>query len=191
MASSAASSRPAQYVWPMRYDEITQMVVGSDPENWHVLDVGSGPLYLNRLGEVSDAEHHWLEVDSHYYLAVYEPDVGLRIAWGMSIGDEWENEEKSWVFPDRTMYRFAVDAFWQGALVARWTLLGVDGGLCYLPDADREIVQADSTPQGIMTIGWLAKSSEIAVARLVDGLTGHREFDRFFRQARITEVPDE
>jgi hypothetical protein len=169
------------------------MITGSEPDNWHVLDVGSGPLYLNRFGEVSDAEHHWLEVDPHYYLAVYKPDVGLRIAWGITIGEKWEAgaADEPWIWPDRSMYRFAVDAFWQGALVARWTLIGVDGGHCYLPDAGRVWVQADDSYQSILTVGWTAKSSEIALARLVDNLTGHREFDRFFKQARIAEVPDE
>lgn len=167
------------------------MVTGSGPADWQVLDAWGGPLYLDRFGGVSDAHHHWMEVDSHYCLAVYKPDVGLRIAWGITIGDKWEETEEQWVWPNRSMYRFAVDAFWQGALVARWTLLGVDGGRCYLPDAERAYVQADDTLHGFLTVGWTAKPGEIAVARLVDTLSTHREFDRYFEQARIAEVPGE
>ena len=54
------------------------MVTGSEPHNWHVLDVGSGPLYLNRFGRVSDAEHHWLEVDTH----TVWPSTSRMSGWG-------------------------------------------------------------------------------------------------------------
>src|SRR5215469_7597637 len=162
----------------MRYDEITQMITASEPGDWEVIDAGTGPLYLERHGEVIEDGQHRVEVDSHYYLAVYRPDVSLRIAWGFRVGDRWESAEENWVWPDRSMERFAVDAFWQGALVGRRTLLSVDGGHCYLPDAERAFVRAGDTPQGYMTVGWTATASEIATARLVDELSGHSEFGR-------------
>ncbi len=177
----------------MRYDEITQVVTASKPEDWEVIDVGSGPLYLERHGEVSNGSGQlWVEVDSHYYLAVYKPDVSLRIAWGIRVGDKWESVEDRWIWPDRSMERFAVDAFWHGALVARWALLSVDGGNCYLPDADRATVQTDDSTKGYQTVAWTAKASDIALARLVDRLTRSiSQFDRFLEQTGIVEVPDE
>jgi hypothetical protein len=173
----------------VRYDELTQMVTGSSPEDWEVL--GRGPVYLYQLGNVSSGDHSqpWVEVDSHYYLAVYKPDISLRLAWGLTLDNDLTTE---WVFPDRSMYRYAVDAFWQGALVTRWTMLGVDGGRCYLPDADRGAVQTGESFRDYETVAWTAKASEVAVARLLDRIIRgpSSEFDSKLDQAGIVEVPD-
>jgi hypothetical protein len=129
-------------------------------------------------------------VDSHHYLGVYKPDVSLRLAWGLKLEDELSLD--GWTWPDRSISRYGVDAFWQGALVARWTMLVVDGGRAYLPDPDRAYIKTDDTSMGYETIAWTAKASEVAIARLLDRMVRSvGEFDRYFSDAGIVEIPDE
>jgi len=172
----------------VRYDELTQMVTGSSPQDWQVL---GPPSYLDRLGEVESGEgQHWLEVESHYYVAVYKPDVSLRLAWGLKLDDGLVFEGLTW--PDRSITRYLVDVFWQGALAARWTVLSVDGGNCYLPDPDWAYVKTGESLEGYQGVGWTAKASDISIARLVDRLERSvSEFDRYLERAGIVEVPDE
>jgi hypothetical protein len=171
----------------VRYDEITQMITSSSPRDWEVI---GPPVYLDRLGEVRSGDQHWLEVDSQYYLAVFKPDVSLRLAWGLTL--ERELSFEGWLFPDPSIRRYAVDAFWQGALVARWTVLNVDGGRCYLPDPDPAYVKVDNSLMGHMIVGWTAKASSVALARLLDSLIrSASEFDSYFQRAGLAEVPDE
>jgi hypothetical protein len=172
----------------VRYDELTKMIIDSSPHDWELL--GDGPLYLDRLGEVTGDGQHWVEVDSHHYLAVYKPDISLRLAWGLKL--EGQLSFEGWTWPDPSISRHAVDAFWQGALVARWTILIVDGARSYLPDPERAYVKTDDTSRGYETVGWTAKASEITIARLLDGIVRPSgEFDRYFGSAGIVEVPDE
>jgi hypothetical protein len=161
----------------MRYEELTAMVTGSSAEDWVL--VGRGPLYLDRFTDVLSQGDHWTESDSPNYLAIYKPDVSLRIAWGLELDDKLSFED--WAWPDPGISRFAADVFWQGALAARWTLLLVDGARSYLPDPQR--AGAGS--------GWTAKASEIAFARLLQELVRRPagEFDRYLQSAGIAEVP--
>jgi hypothetical protein len=101
----------------VKYDDITGMVTGSSVDDWAVLQ--PGPLYLDELGEVSSNEGHWIEVNSHHSMAVYRPDVSLRLAWGQEREDDLLFEGWSW--PDAKITRSLADAFWQGSLVARWS----------------------------------------------------------------------
>jgi hypothetical protein len=171
----------------VRYDELTQMVKGSSPDDWEVL--GSGPNYLDKFAEVTSGDQHWVELAWHDYLAVFKADVSLRLAWGMTVADELTFED--WHFPDKSGYRLLVDAFWQGALVARWTILGVDGGRAYLPDVRQEYVKTGESITDYENVAYSAKASEIALARLLDRIVRGQssEFDRCFEQAGIVEVP--
>lgn len=172
----------------MRYDEIARLVTGSSADDWAVLP--AGPLYLDQLGEVSSGDRHWIEVGSHHTLAVYRPDVSLRLAWGLAFEGDLTFEEMTW--PDRTINRHLADAFWQGSLVSRWHYLVVDGGRCYLPDPEREYVQTGESPLDVAAGPLTAKTSEFALARLLNSLAGRedREVSRYLERSGIAEVPD-
>lgn len=163
----------------MQYDALKKMVTGSSAGDWAML--GEGPLYLDRFTELTSEGQHWLEVGGHHYLAVYRTDVNLRLAWGLELEDRLEFE--GWTWPDSSISRFAVDAFWQGALVTRWTLLLVDGARSYLPDPQRG---SDGT-------GWTAKADEVGLARLLQELVRRPEgqFNRYMEGAGIVIAPDE
>jgi hypothetical protein len=162
----------------MRYGELTTMVTTSSAQDWAL--AGRGPLYLDRFTNVSSQDDHWTEVDFHNSLAIYKPDVNLRVAWGLELDDELSFND--WTWPDPGISRFAVDAFWRGALAARWTLLLVDGARSYLPEPERA---RDGS-------GWTAKASKIALARLLQELAHMPagEFDQYLQSAGIDEVPD-
>jgi hypothetical protein len=173
----------------VKYDEITQMVTSSSAGDWTVLQ--PGPLYLDELGEVSSGDRHWVEVNTHYSMAVYRPDVNLRLAWGLKRDDDQHFEGWSW--PNPKITRSLADAFWQGSLVARWSYLVVDGGACYLPDPDREILRTGDSPTDIEWGRRTAQASEVALARLLNAFAQrpYEQFDRYFEQSGIVEVPDE
>src|SRR5258708_31046853 len=171
----------------MQYDDITKMITGSPPDDW--ASIPSGPLYLDQLGEVIEGSQHQVEVSSHLYLAVYKPDVSLRLAWG--IEEDRDLTLEGWTWPDKQITRFIVDAFWQGPLVARWYLRQVDGARCSLPDAYREYVKKGESLMDYQGYAWTATSSEIALARLLNDLVGRPrgDFDRYMEQAAIIELP--
>ncbi len=169
----------------MRYDEVTSMITTSSTSNWEILQ--SGPHYLDSFGEVSSSGQHWIEVGYHDYLAVYKADVTLRMAWGMGMEDNLTFE--GWIWPDRSISRFLVDGFLQGALVARWGLLSVDGGRCYLPSPNQEY--EEESPGQYRGLGWTAPTSHVALARLINNLVNRPEgeFDRYLQQTGLTETP--
>jgi len=166
------------------------MVTGSAGSDWEMLP--PGPLYLDRLGEVVSAEGHWVEVDTHHYMAVYREDVDLRLAWGLQVDDRLRFEGLT--FLHDSISRFAVDAFWHGALVARWYLLLVDEGRCYLPNVGHEFVRtSDSALGGVQPFALSATASEIRLATLLNDLVGRhsQETASYFEQANVIELPDE
>ena len=150
---------------------------------------------MHELGEVvSGSGEHWVTVDSHHSLAVYAPDVSLRLAYGLV-----EDQDPSFPgveFPDKAIWRANADAFWQGALVARWTYLIVDGSRCSLPEIESVYDGIDEHPSDSSKWtfrGYRAKASEVAVARLLNDLVGRPEhglFESYMSRAGITEVPD-
>jgi hypothetical protein len=149
-----------------------------------------GPLYLDELGQVSSGDRHWIEVHHHHSIAVYRPDVSLRLAWGLKR-DEHQDID-GWTWPDRSITRHLADAFWQGSLVARWTYLVVDGGRCYLPDPQREYTQVGESPLDVEAGPWQVKASEIALTRVLNELAQRPagEFDRYLRQSGAIEIAD-
>jgi hypothetical protein len=172
----------------MQHDEIKRMITGSSPGDWVLL--GEGPLFIDGLTEVSAGDRHWLEVDRHNYLAVYKPDVDLRLAWGLTLDTGLSYD--GWVFPDPAIDRLLVDGFWQGSLVARWTLVSVDGHRCYLPDPERAYVKTGDSPRDYETVGWTATKTDIALARLLNELVQRPagEFERYMSQSGIVEISD-
>jgi hypothetical protein len=175
----------------MRYDDVRNTVTSSLTTDWALL--AEGPYYLDQLAQVSGPEGHWIEIDSHYHLAVYKPDVSIRLAWGIRqdyrlVFDGWQ-----WPANSKDIARFIVDVFWGGALVARWTLLVVDEGHCYLPDPHRKYTHMDNGALNIEAGPWLATTGEIALAQLLNNLVGRDsgEFERYFDATGITEVEDD
>lgn len=177
-------------VYRMRYDEVTNLITGSSPDDWALIEI-VGDVYLDRLEQASSGDRNWLEVESHGYLAVYRADVDLRLAWGMTKDTGLTFE--GWDFPDRSIDRQYVDGFWRGALVARWPVLSVDGGRCYLPSPYLSAVETGARPQDLEIVGTTVKASETALARLLQRVLGRddRDFDSYLQRTNAVEIADE
>lgn len=153
----------------MRYDEIRKLITGSSPDDWALVEV-TGNVYLDRVEAGVSGGNRWLDVDSHTYLAVYKDQVDLRLAWGMTADKELTFD--GWDFADRSIDRQFVDGFWCGALVTRWPVLSVDGYRCYLPSPQLSVVETGAAFQDHEVVGSTVKASEVALARLLQGLWG-------------------
>lgn len=177
----------------MKLDDIRRMITGSSASAWH--QVSGTHLFIYGLGEARSADEHWVTVDYHHSLAVYTADVSLRLAYGLE--EDQELHFDGITFPDKKITRSFADAFWQGALVTRWTYLVVDGGRCYLPEIEAVYDGRDEHPHDYSKWelrGYSAHASDVAVTRLLNDLAGRPEpglLERYMSQARITEVPDE
>jgi hypothetical protein len=172
----------------MRHADLCALITGSTTDQWTVLR--NGPLFLDSFDHVSGQGGTWLEVEGPTSLAVWRDDVDLRLAWGMTM-DTKLNFGDRWVWPDLQIDRVLVDALWRGALVARWTVLLVDGSRCYLPEPDRAYVR---TGEGLMDQQEFASTmldSEIRLARLLHSLGGGSvdEFEQYLAQSQAVEVP--
>jgi hypothetical protein len=174
----------------MRHDELTGMVVESRRDDWEPLE--QGPYYADGFWMESSGNEHRLGTKWHDWLAVYKPDVDLRLAWGMTHRDDYQLPEP-FIWPNRKIYLDFVDAFWRGSLVARWRVLNVDGGACYHPEPDRASVNTGDSLRDWETVGWTVKASEVKLCRLLQSFSmgeEHNNFDDFFRPDRIVVVPD-
>jgi hypothetical protein len=175
----------------MKLDDIRQMITGSSAADWQ--QISGTHLFIYALGEVISPDEHWVSVDYHHSLAVFKEDVNLRLAYGLEQDRDLQFDEAR--FPYQRVSRSLADAFWQGALVARWTYLVVDGGRCYLPEVEAIHDGQDEHPDEYDKWefrGWAARESDVAMARLLNDLTGRAEddvFERYLSQAGITEIP--
>jgi len=175
----------------MRYEEVRKLITGSSRDDWAVVDV-EGTVYLDRLEGVRSGGQRWLEAASHVYLAIYQADADLRLAWGMTVATGLAFE--GWNFPNRSIGRLLVDGFWRDSFVTRWAVLSVDGDRCYLPYPLPTVAVGGAAAAGHHFVaGWRVKASEVALTRLLQQLAGRedREFDSYLRRTGAVVVPDE
>jgi hypothetical protein len=174
----------------MRYEEVRKLITGSSADNWTVIDV-EGNVYLDQLERVSSGGQRWLEAASHVYLAIYQADVDLRLAWGMTIATGLSFE--GWNFPNPSIGRLLVDGFWRDSFVIRWPVLSVDGDRCYLPHPLPAVAAGGTAAGQHFVLGSRVKASEVALARLLQQLAGRedREFDSYLRRTGAVVIPDE
>jgi hypothetical protein len=173
----------------VKYNEIKQMIITSSPHDWEVVTV-DGATFLDQFGVRTTPERTWLDNESHTYLAVFRADVDLRLAWGLPHGENLSYQ--GWTFADPHISRHLVDGFWRGALVARWSLLSVDGGRCYLPEPSYSTVTDTGAPGDSKITGTTVTESELALARLLQGMTRAigPDVDSYLRQSRAAVIPD-
>lgn len=119
----------------MSLDDLLDLICSSRADAWHLVQAGT--TYTDRFNAwmVRRDEPTALEVDQHPSLAVYRPDVDVRIAWGAQRDDVGFLRQLSG--PMRTEWNtlssrreatpLLLDAFYRGALVHRTTYLWGDG----------------------------------------------------------------
>jgi hypothetical protein len=156
-------------------EELLRKIVDSDRGDWNIISCLNTPSYLPWSPDG--------EFNEHLARAAYRPDVAIGLAWGIAVND---NYQEDWAndFTDPHAESILVDIFYNGMLVARETLVYVDGSRALLPiPYDHEKL--------------LVRHRDRAFARLLDDLSlehgvgggvGDRsrsEFDDYFRRAGL------
>ncbi len=101
-------------------------------------------------------------------MAVYQPDIDLTIAYGMSAPGAPTRPSFQWAtFPDPEVSIHIADVFWRGSLVDRVDFVYVDGGRCILPLGDGH--------QGLRITRY-----EYTIARLLDSLESGDRFEEYY-----------
>lgn len=121
----------------MKLEEIENLLLKSERADWSIIpceSFGNGPSYKNKLiySEVLDDDTHVIQVDSHSNIAVFKPNVGITMAFGLVLEEEVEFE---WLdrFESNSASSYFMDIFYHNALVHREKYLLVDGVECILP----------------------------------------------------------
>jgi hypothetical protein len=144
-------------------------------DHWNLIN--DGPQYNYNLGTINDVA---TVTGWHHARAVLTEDVDVALEFGMTddpFGHR-ENWRADWApFADPKVSGEYCDVFYRGALVDRVHLVSVDGGRAILPLPHHREGQ------------WTVMDWDYTVARLVDDLTGHREFATYFENSGIYKWP--
>lgn len=156
----------------MTFDELRELILNSQPGDWHRI-TALGPTYRDRFGSwTGPNDRVGIDHDSHIEVAVYRPDIDLTITYGMPESQHDRSLTFGWSenFPDSEILEISiVDFFWRGSLVDRVNYVHVDGARAILP--------LGGGHQGLKITRY-----DLAVARLLDRLSDHSDFDRYFDQ---------
>jgi hypothetical protein len=171
------------YRWPMTFDEITQVLEESTPDDWYEVPLASGWdsfVWTLAITTFGGDRRQVIEVEGHYSRAVYcdNPDLGL--AWGLKSQDEF-TEPWTQAFADKTASSQYVDVLWNGMLIDRFVHVVVDGGRSAIPLPDREMVAN-------LVLGYSLKNRDYRVGRLVASISGRTElktFDEYIKRVGI------
>lgn len=154
----------------MTFDELRSLIASSHPRDWQRIRA-MGPTYRDRFGSwTGPGDQSGIDHDSHNELAVYRPDIDLTIAYGMPESRHDRDLKFEWSenFPDSKIREISIaDIFWRGSLVDRVNFVYVDGG--------RGIVPLGGGHQGLEITQY-----DLAVARLLSGISEYRQWDRYF-----------
>ena len=156
----------------MQLFEIRNLITETTTDYWNLLEVG--PYFHDQYDPDSN------QMEAHYHRAVFISDVDISIEWGMRVPDHDKGvtyEDYPWhdnaTFTDPKIVEQWVDIFYRGSLVDRVRAMGADGHRVILPMPTR------------MNGGWATLRWERDLARLVDDLSGHRQFDRYISQLKV------
>jgi hypothetical protein len=167
----------------MTFDEIARILERSIPDDWYMVPSVSGwdsfVWTMTIVTRYPDKDQE-VELEGHHSRAVYRPDVGLGLAWGLTSQDEF-SEPWTEVFPDKQASVEYIDVLWNGMLVDRFPQVVVDGGRSSLPLPDRQLV--DGTP-----VGYCLRKRDHRLGRLVAGIEGRtrlKTFDEYVRRSGL------
>ncbi|MEV0733313.1 hypothetical protein [Polymorphospora sp. NPDC050346] len=171
----------------MKYSDLLTTVLSSSVEDWRSVP---GRVTPHFVGEIQEGDHHWLKVSEHYSQWIFMPDVRISLAFGLPTSSDDPELEFEWRFPDPKAYEAFGDIRFNGSVVHRAHLLHVDGSRAVLPTPRNEVAPSGA-PFGMERFAYSATESEVAFARLIDRISGHRSFDDYLRRAGIVALPDE
>ncbi|MET7391811.1 hypothetical protein ACFYPT_42405 [Streptomyces sp. NPDC005529] len=150
----------------MHLDSVRETIQSSTTSDWHRVEGAETFLYSWYSSSAGIAR-----CSAHTDLMTYRPDVSLSLAFGLPerearellpLWDRWPSKE-----PAIPCY---ADILWNGSLIDRYVFAQVDLGRAYLPWPDD---------------GRTVSQFHAAFMKLIDESLGHRNFDRFMRQAGL------
>ncbi len=177
----------------MRLNEILDVCQGDRAADWRLIPGGEpGTDLLAGVFETVDSSAPALTALSHNYRAVYVPDPGIGIGWGME-SEQWERAVESWRKAGVDPNPGWADRDWSDVL-AQWAHVllngtmvwrvryayinrgaGMDGYMPW-PGEDREPVPGE--PSDSRRIGWSTTRWELSFAALLNRLQGNTwDFD--------------
>lgn len=152
----------------MNFIELRETITHSDATEWQRV-ARMGPTYRDRFATwTGPGDEMGIEIEAHGSVAVYQPDIDLTIAYGMSAPGAPTHPSFQWAtFPDPEVSIHIADVFWRGSLVDRVDFVYVDGGRCILPLGDGH--------QGLRITSY-----EYTIARLLDSLESGDRFEEYY-----------
>ena len=166
----------------MTLDELREIVVNSEVDDWNVMycwGAHSGPSYRGRPShEVQEMGDDSMRFDVHGMTAAYRPDVSITLAWGITSLEDFETDWARSVSMNHTVTSNFADLFYNGALVNRELYVVVDEGRAFLP--------LPKKVGGTEVNRW-----DYNFVRLLDTLEVAKisEYDGYFRRAGLTVAP--
>lgn len=177
---------PTAYGWGMRLPDLLEMICQSDPTHWNSID----PPYAKHLTHLEVVhENIHAETFGYYALWIYVDDIQISVALSEELdrhGDEYQPEWDIW--PDRRIDEHFIDVMYNGQIVHREILLGVDGGRALLP-----LPKLETIGTGQMWHEPFSNSVtelQFELARFLAGVQGNREFAEYFKQSGFVILPE-
>lgn len=113
----------------MKFADLINIFLGSSIQDWH--SIAHGPLFKDRIADG--------KTNSYDFLAVYEPDISITLAWGLS---KFSNPAQN-IVTEEWVTRFGgslkstlhyVDLFYNNALVFRSSYILVADARYMVPE---------------------------------------------------------
>jgi hypothetical protein len=140
----------------MQHANLLSTVEQSTINDWHKMPVHTVCTW--QYGQKQN--QNYLEPQTHSNLAVYKPDIGISIAMGATVT---ENFAEQWVqnYSNPTARSVAIWLRYHGAVVHEWVYVVVDGGRYLVP-----------MPETDGSGGYHVQQTELSIAQLLFELHG-------------------
>jgi len=177
---------PTAYGGGMRLADLLEMICQSDPTHWNSID----PPYAKHVTHL-EVVRETIQAESFGYYAswIYVEDIQISVALSEELDRHGAEYQVEWnIWPDKRIDEHFLDIMYNGQVVYRDLVLGVDGGRVVLPSPKLETVDTGQMWHEPFTNSVTELQFELA--RFLAGVQGNREFDEYFKQAGFLVLPD-
>jgi len=170
----------------MRLADLLEMICQSDPTHWNSMD----PPYAKHVTHL-EVVRETIQAESFGYYAkwVYMDDIQISIALSEELDRHSAEYQADWnIWPNRHIDEHFLDIMYNGQIVYREIVLGIDGGRALLPSPKLETVDTGQMWHEPFTNSVTELQFELV--RFLAGVQGNREFDGYFKQAGFVVLPE-
>ena len=182
----ASPATPPAYGCGMRLADLLEMICQSDPTHWNSIDPPYAK-YVTHLEVVRESIQ--AESFGHYALWVYVDDIQISVALSEELDRHGAEYQAEWnTFPDKRINEHFLDVIYNGQIVYREVVLGVDGGRALLPSPKLETIDTGQMWHEPFTN--TVTELQFELAQFLARVQGNREFDGYFKQAGFVVLPE-